>query len=148
MSRAEQCVRATVDAWLDAISQLDFAAARELWDAESDGHLLYQPEELERPMTTIAELVDYWAWVPGHVESVPEWRAIEKKVQLLGSAAIVWQKLDTRIELKGFEQTFDGVVRCTLGLRDGADGWRLVHHHESRLVSVEEAQSSLAGAGA
>jgi hypothetical protein len=124
MSRAEQCVRATVDAWLDAISQLDFAAARELWDAESDGHLLYQPEELERPMTTIAELVDYWAWVPGPIESVPEWRAIETNVQ------------------------FDGVVPCTLGLRDGADGWRLVHHHESRLVSVEEAQSSLAGAGA
>ncbi|MCW3002405.1 MAG: Ketosteroid isomerase [Conexibacter sp.] len=145
MTAAERAVRETCDAWLQAIGNLDFAATRRLWDSEIDG-LLYQPEELEEPMTTIQELVDYWAWVPGHVESVPEWRAIGTRVQVLDGSAMVWQKLTTRIKLKGIDDTFDGIVRCTLGLRESDAGWRLIHYHESRVVSVQSAVESLTGA--
>jgi ketosteroid isomerase-like protein len=145
MTSAERDVRSTCEAWLRAIQELDFDAARALWDDEFDG-LLYQPEELEQPMTTIQQLVDYWAWVPGHVASVPEWRALETEVQILDGAALVWQKLNTRIELRDVAGTFDGIVRCTLGLRHSGRGWRLIHYHESRLVSVESAIESLTGA--
>jgi ketosteroid isomerase-like protein len=143
MTAAEAHVRLTCDAWLEAIRRLDFAAAKELWDEGFDGNLLYQPEELAQPMRTIAQLVDYWAWVPGHVEAVPEWDAAETEVQVIGGAAMVWQKLTTRIKLKDVEPTFDGIVRCSLGLRESAGRWKLVHYHESRLVSVEEAVASL-----
>jgi hypothetical protein len=145
MNASETAVRELCHAWLRCVGTLDFAAARELWDHDYDG-LLYQPEELEQPMTTIEELVDYWAWVPGHVEAVPEWRAVATRVQVIGGAALVWQKLDTRIKLKDIDATFDGVVRCSLGLRETEAGWRLVHYHESRLVSVESAVASLTGA--
>jgi ketosteroid isomerase-like protein len=143
MSSPEQQVRSTCEAWLEAIRNLDFDATAQLWDAEFDG-LLYQPEELGEPMTTHAELVEYWAWVPGHVESVPRWHAESVEVQVLGGVAMVWLKLDTSIKLKGYDQTFDGVVRCSLGLREAAAGWKLIHYHESRIVSLEEVQTALA----
>jgi hypothetical protein len=142
MNASELAVRETCDAWLRCVSTLDFSAARRLWDAERPG-LLYQPEELEEPMTTIEELVDYWAWVPGHVEAVPEWRAIATQVQVIDGVAMAWQKLTTRIKLKDVDATFDGIVRCSLGLRETGAGWRLIHYHESRLVSVESAVASL-----
>jgi ketosteroid isomerase-like protein len=146
MNDAELAVRETCDAWLRCVRDLDFATARGLWDAERDGELLYQPEELEEPMTTIQALVDYWAWVPGHVAAVPVWDLEATRVQVLGSVAMVWQRLATSIRLKGADGTFDGVVRCSLGLRETYAGWRLVHYHESRLVSVESAVASLRGA--
>ncbi|MCW2952978.1 MAG: Ketosteroid isomerase [Conexibacter sp.] len=148
MTAAEQDVRATCDAWLSAIRSLDFAATKELWDEGFDGNLLYQPEELEQPMTTIRALVDYWAWVPGHVEAVPEWDAAETAVQVIGNAAMVWQKLTTSIKLRDVERTFDGIVRCSLGLRATEGRWKLVHYHESRVVSLEYAVASLTGASA
>ena len=145
MNASERAVREICDAWLQCVRTLDFAAARRLWDPDLAG-LLYQPEELEEPMTTIEELVDYWAWVPGHVEAVPEWRAIATRVQVIDGVAMAWQKLTTRIKLKDIDETFDGIVRCSLGLRETAGGWRLVHYHESRLVSVESAVASLTDA--
>jgi ketosteroid isomerase-like protein len=143
MTSAEQDIESICTSWHRAIETLDFVAAEALWDGESDGALLYQPEEFEQPMTTVAELEDYWAKVPGHVEAVPEWRPVESKVQVIDSAGMVWQKLETKIKLRGVEPTFDGIVRCSLGLRDTPEGWRLVHYHESRLVSVEHAIESL-----
>ena len=143
MSTPEQDVRATIGAWLAAVERVDFATAATLWDAEYDG-LLYQPEEIEQPMTRYRELLEYWAWVPGHVEAVPAWRATAVEIQMFDGVALAWTNLDTSIKLRDVEKTFDGVVRCTFGLRETAAGWKFVHYHESRLVgSVEDITAML-----
>jgi ketosteroid isomerase-like protein len=129
-------VRAVCDAWIGAVNALDFDAMKTLWDAEFDD-LVYQPEEYESPFHTWPDILEYWSNVPTIVESVPEWREIDGHVAVVGDAAIVYSKLMTSIRIHNVEKPFDGELRCSLGLRRTAKGWRLIHYHESRLVSVE-----------
>lgn len=142
MTDDETAIRETCTSWANAVESLDFDAMRELWDLDYE-HLVYQPEEFERPWHTGAEIVAYWDNVPNVVESVPEWREIDTDVALLGDAALVYSRLSTSIKIKDVDRPFDGELRCSLGLRRTSDGWRLIHYHESRLVAVEDVIAAL-----
>jgi len=145
MSTDEQAVREVITGWLRSMKALDFAAGQQYWDQDFDG-LVYMPEEHVTPVTSWDGLLRYWDGVFGHVESVPEWDEIATEVGVLGDAAFGFTRLSTRIKLRDAEPTFDGEVRCSFVLRRTPAGWRLVHYHESRLVGVDEALESLAGA--
>jgi ketosteroid isomerase-like protein len=140
----EQAVRATITGWVQAMKALDFTVGRQYWDSDFDG-LVYQPEEHVFPITDWDALLRYWEGDTGHVESMLEWDEIATDVAVLGDAAFGFSRLCTRIKLHGADPTFDGEVRCSFVLRRTPAGWRLVHHHESRLVGVDEALESLAG---
>ena len=142
MTTAEQDVRTTVREWLAAVKNLDFQAARALWDAEFDG-LVYQPEEHEIPMTEWSAIERYWDDVPALVERVPGWDEIDSEVAVVDDVALVFTRLRTSIKIRDVQPTFDGEVRCSIGLRRTDAGWRLVHYHESRLVAVEDVISGL-----
>ena len=129
-------VQATCDAWNAAVKALDFDAMKTLWDAEFDD-LVYQPEEYESPFSTWPDILEYWSKVPTIVESVSAWQEIDGHIAVIGDAAVVYSKLMTSIRIRDVEKPFDGELRCSLGLRRTATGWRLIHYHESRLVSVE-----------
>ncbi len=144
MTSDEQAVRATITGWVQAMKALDFTAGRQYWDSDFDG-LVYQPEEHVLPITDWDALLRYWEGDTGHVESMLEWDEIATDVAVLGDAAFGFSRLRTRIKLHGADPTFDGEVRCSFVLRRTPAGWRLVHHHESRLVGVDEALESLAG---
>jgi ketosteroid isomerase-like protein len=143
MTSDEQAVRQAITGWLESMKALDFTAGREYWDSDFDG-LVYQPEEHVVPVTDWDALLRYWDGVAGHVEAVVEWDEVATDVALLGDAAFGFARLSTRIKLRDAEPTFDGEVRCSFVLRRTPAGWRLVHHHESRLVGVDEALESLA----
>jgi ketosteroid isomerase-like protein len=136
MAPAQQEVRAACDAWIAAVNALDFESMKALWDADFGG-LVYQPEEYEDPMYRWEDILTYWSNVPTIVESVPEWREIDSQIGVVGDAALVYSKLWTSIRIRAVEKPFDGELRCSLGLRKTPSGWRLIHYHESRLVSVE-----------
>lgn len=144
MHNAESEIRETVQAWLSAVQNLDFQVARRLWDGEFES-LLYQPEEFELPMTDWESIERYWDNVPQLVEAVPQWQEIASEVAVLGEVAMVFTRLETSIKIRDVDATFDGVVRCSFGLHRRNGSWRLVHYHESRLVSVDEVVASLVG---
>jgi ketosteroid isomerase-like protein len=139
---AEQAVRSTCTEWYGAIERLDFPALRALWDSEFPD-FVYQPEEYEEPIRDWEELLQYWEAVPTLVESVPRWREIETDVAVVGRSALVFSRLDTSIRIRDMTRPFDGEVRCSLGLHEADGGWRLIHYHESRLVSVESVLAEL-----
>lgn len=142
MVTAHEEVRAAVDAWLAAINRLDFEAMKGLWDADFDG-LVYQPEEYESPFRRWEDILRYWSNVPNVVESVPEWREIDGHIAVIDNVAVVYSKLMTSIRIRDVEKPFNGEVRLSLALRRTPDGWRLIHYHESRLVSVESVVAEL-----
>jgi ketosteroid isomerase-like protein len=144
MNNVESEIRETVQAWLSAVQSLDFQAARRLWDGEFDG-LLYQPEEHEFPMTDWASIERYWDNVPELVEDVVQWAEIASDVAVLNDVAMVFTRLDTSIKIQDVPVTFDGVVRCSMGLHRKNGSWLLVHYHESRLVAVEDVVAALVG---
>jgi len=139
---AEQAIRSTCTEWYGAIERLDFPALRALWDPEFPD-FVYQPEEYENPIRDWVELLQYWDAVPTLVEGVPRWSEIETDVAVVGRAAMVFSRLDTSIRIRDMAKPFDGEVRCSLGLHEVGDGWRLIHYHESRLVSVESVLAEL-----
>lgn len=141
---AEEAVRTTCTEWYAAIERLDFAALRSLWDSEFPD-FVYQPEEYEEPIRDWEELLHYWDAVPTLVQSVPRWEEIETDVAVVGGAALVFSRLDTSIRVRDMTKTFDGEVRCSLGLHEVSGSWRLIHYHESRLVSVESVLAELSG---
>lgn len=139
---AEEAVRSTCTEWYGAIEHLDFPVLRALWDPEFRD-FVYQPEEYEEPIRDWEELLQYWDAVPTLVESVPRWAEIETDVAVVGRAALVFSRLDTSIRIRDMARPFDGEVRCSLGLHEVKGSWRLIHYHESRLVSVESVLAEL-----
>lgn len=139
---AEQAVRSTCTEWYGAIERLDFSVLRALWDSEFPD-FVYQPQEYVEPIRDWDELLRYWDEVPALVESVPRWAEIETDVAVIGPAALVFSRLDTSIRVRDMVKPFDGEMRCSLGLHEVDGAWRLIHYHESRLVSVESVLAEL-----
>jgi ketosteroid isomerase-like protein len=137
MTAEEQDVKAVCDAFRQAMQAMDFDALAGLWDRDHE-HFVYQPEEFERPCRSWDEFRAYLDYIPGAVESVPEWREIETDVAVVGDAAIVFTRVHVAFDLKGVEELFEGDSRFTLGLRRTPDGWRLIHGHESRPTVLDE----------
>jgi ketosteroid isomerase-like protein len=142
MSAAEQGASQAIDAWYGAISALDFKAMEDLWDRNFE-QLVYQPQEHVRPLTTWEAILAYWRDEWYMVEALPRWRELEREIVVLGSAAAVYTRFDTSIQITDFERPFDGEMRFSNVLHQVDDRWLLVHHHESRIVSLEMIESEL-----
>lgn len=133
----DMSIRAVCSAFGEAMQAMDVAAMQSLWDCDYE-HLVYQPEEYERACRSMDEIVAYWEYIPGAVESIIEWREIESDVAVVGDAAIVYSLLRTSFQLKDGGDPLAGDVRFTFGLRRTAEGWRFIHCHESRQLVVDE----------
>jgi ketosteroid isomerase-like protein len=138
----EQAAKEVVEAWYDAIRQLDFTAMAAIWDTDFD-RLVYQPEEYDAPFLSFDAIKGYWTNVPNLVDRVLEWTPIVSELAVIGDVAVAYSRLQTSIKLQGIDQPFDGELRCSLALRRSAGTWKLIHYHESRLVSVESVVASL-----
>lgn len=137
MTEDETSIRAVCEAFGHAMQAGDLTAMQGLWDLGFE-HLVYQPEEYERACRSWDEIVAYLKYIPGVVESIPEWREVESDVAVLGDAAIVYSLVMTSFQLKDVDEPLEGEVRFTFGLRRTPEGWRFMHCHESRRLGVNE----------
>jgi ketosteroid isomerase-like protein len=135
MKQDDQQIRATVDAFGQAMKAMDLPALQALWDREHE-HLVYQPEEYERACRTWDEIVEYWSYIPSAVSEITEWRSLDVDVDVLGDAALVYAVFSTTFVLRDVGEPLSGDVRFSLGLRRVAGDWRFVHCHESRQLVV------------
>lgn len=108
MVEDETSIREACKAFGHAIQAMDPAAMRRLWDYTFD-HLVYQPEEYERPCRNWDEIVSYLSYIPG--------------VAVVGDVAIVYSLVMTSFQIKDAEEPLEGEVRFTFGLRRTPEGW-------------------------
>lgn len=136
MTDDETQIHTTCTAFGRAMQAMDLAALENLWD---DGyeHLVYQPEEYAQACSTWEEIVAYWSYIPTVIDRITEWRELGADIAVIGDAAIVYWTCRTGFRFKDSDETLEGDIRFTLGLRRTADGWRLIHCHESRRLVVE-----------
>jgi ketosteroid isomerase-like protein len=137
MTDDEKQIAAACEAFGEAMREMEYGRMDELWDSGYD-HLIYQPEEYELPCRGWEEIVAYWSYIPGALDSIPEWRTLDSDIAAIGDAALVFTRVANSFKLKGVEEPLAGEVRFTLGLRRTSAGWRLVHCHESRRLVVDD----------
>lgn len=128
---SEAAVLDVYRAWCKAFQALDADAMKRLFDQDFRG-LVYQAEESKDPMYTWAEIDAYWTGAPSLVDRIPEWRELSRKIAVDGDTAWVYAKLQTHLEIKGAKKPLIGELRSSIGLRRTAQGWKIVHYHESR----------------
>lgn len=135
MHQDDRTIRSAVTAFAEAMKAMDQVALEALWDREHE-HLVYQPEEYERPCRTWEQIVEYWSYIPGAVSEIAEWRGLDLDVAVLGDAALVYAAFRTVFVLRESGESLEGDVRFTFGLHRVGDTWRFIHCHESRQLVV------------
>jgi uncharacterized protein (TIGR02246 family) len=110
-----------------------------LFEKNLDGHLVYQAEENPGALTTYKEIESYWHNAHNLLEKVTDWTEQKKTVSFLApDVAIVWVELMTAIKTTVLAEQLIGKIRCSIGVRKGEQGWKIVHYHESRQLMAEE----------
>lgn len=136
MSNSDQEIDVVYNAWEDAWRQIDVSRIKELWDQDFDG-LVYQSEDNPEPLTTWKEISDYWDAAPTILESVEEWRSVQRETCIVGDVALVFTKIKMGLRIHGVSSPFEGNIRCSLIMHKTGGGWRLIHYHESRAVDLD-----------
>lgn len=113
-----------------------------LFDKDFDG-VIYQAEENPGGLTSYKEVEAYWHNAHNLLENVTEWTELTKSISLLGpNVGMVWAELMTALKTTVMPQSVVGKVRCSIGVRKGNQGWKIVHYHESRQLLAEQDKSA------
>jgi hypothetical protein len=122
-------------AWL---SFPDTSLMLTLFDKEFDG-VIYQAEENPGGLTSYKDVEAYWHNASALLEKVTDWTEMTKSVSMLTpNVAIVWAELMTGLKTTILPKVVVGKVRCSIGMRKGNSGWKIVHYHESRQLLAEQ----------
>lgn len=122
-------------AWL---SFPDTTLMLSLFDKEFDG-IIYQAEENPSGLTSYKEIETYWHNARNLLEKVTDWSELSKSVAMPGpNVAIVWAEVMTALKTTILAEQVCGKIRCSIGLRKGGHGWKIVHYHESRQLLAEK----------
>lgn len=134
----EEAILATLRRFSRAFDSFDTEQFMSTWDDEAA--IVYQPEELLRPIFDRDDLRAYFDHLPDVIRRFNDNRVIDFKLQVDGDVATVYVRFWSRISFAKVPQTADGQIRQSFVLRRRDDEWRLVHYHESRQASgMEEA---------
>lgn len=113
-----------------------------LFDQDFDG-VIYQAEENPGGLSSYKEVEAYWHNAHNLLEKVTEWTELTKSISLLGpNVGMVWAEVMTALKTTVMPQSVVGKVRCSIGVRKGNHGWKIVHYHESRQLLAEQDKSA------
>jgi len=122
-------------AWL---SFPDISLMLTLFDKDFDG-IIYQAEENPGGLTSYKQVEEYWQNAHLLLSKVTEWTELKRSVaQVAPNVAIVWVELMTGLITTVMPETVAGKIRCSIGMRKGSSGWKIVHYHESRQLLAEQ----------
>lgn len=134
----EEAILATLRRFSRAFDSFDTEQFMSTWDDEAA--IVYQPEELLRPIFDRDDLRAYFDHLPDVIRRFNDNRVIDFKLQVDGDVATVYVRFWSRISFAKVPQTADGQIRQSFVLRRRDGEWRLVHYHESRQAAgMEEA---------
>ncbi len=108
---------------------------RELWHPDDDAPL-YQPEELETPLTSWEAVNDYWQKTTDSIISF-EMRTWELYIKTLNDDMLsVWYRMYWRGEIQGYDKPIGGENRVCATLQRSPDGWRFRQLIEAPLAPI------------
>lgn len=132
-------VVAVVRRFSRAFDRFDTEQFLSTWDADAE-QIVYQPEELRDAIFDLEALRRYFDNLPSVIRGFRDIQVLDFKLDVDGDVATLYVRFWCRIAFARVPQTADGQIRQSFVLRRRADGWRIVHYHESRQAAgMEEA---------
>lgn len=114
----------------DAVANEDADAYMAAWDDSAE--IVHMPEELRYAIFDQKALRAYFDNVPNVVKAIHDVKVIDFKVDVEGDAAHAFVRFWGRLSFAKVPEVLDGQIRQSFFLRRRADGWKIVHYHESR----------------
>lgn len=116
-------------------SRNELMSIRELWHPDDDAPL-YQPEEVEAPLTSWDAVFDYWQKTAESIISF-EMRTWDLHVKTLAPDLLnVWYRMYWRGEIRGYDKPIGGENRVTATLQRTPDGWRYRQLTEAPIAPI------------
>lgn len=135
MSPLEAEIDALARRYYERFGAMDFAAMRELWDAE-ERHPTYLAEEMEDFLRDHAAIDAYWAASKAAMTRLAS-RHWDVHAHLVTHdlAAATW-RMHWNAEIVGRSVPVGGEVRVSAVLRRKPAGWRLIQYVEAPLAPI------------
>jgi uncharacterized protein (TIGR02246 family) len=124
-------VQRVVRRWARAFSSGDAAGAAAVWDADY-GAALYQAEEFEAPFRGVDSVRAYYEAMTNIVSGFRDLDVHDLEADVLGDVAWCFLRGSATFDVAGRDEPLHGQTRQTFLLRRTADGWKVIHYHESR----------------
>jgi len=113
----------------------DLDRIRELWDLDDDAPL-YQPEELQEPLTSWDKIDEYWQSTESQSKRF-SMRTWDLRVKPLGNEyAIAWYRMQWNGEIEGYDRPIGGQNRVSATLRRTPGGWRFCQLIEAPIAPL------------
>lgn len=134
LAAIEQVYNSWQQAWLRFP---DIKPMLSVFAQDFDG-MIYQAEENPNALRSYKEIETYWQNAYKLLEKVTEWREVTKSVAVPApNVAFVWAEVMTALKTTVLAEQLCGKIRCSIGMRRGDSGWKIVHYHESRQLLAE-----------
>jgi ketosteroid isomerase-like protein len=121
-----------VEEYRAGFASSDRQRLRAIWDRDHDG-LIYVALEVAEPMYGWPAIAAYYDRLPSThpADRVLEMRIEHPAINVLGDVATVFCRFHFVGEIAGQDDPFVADGRVTFVCRRCADGWAVVHYHES-----------------
>lgn len=127
----QQAVMKVLRQFSDAYNSFDTDAFMATWD-DSAERIVHMPEELRSAIFDRKALRDYFDNVPNVIKGMHDVKVIDFELDVEGDSAAVFVRFWARLSFARVPESVDGQIRQSFFLRKRADGWKIVHYHESR----------------
>lgn len=128
----EDQVAAVVENWRRAEEASDAEGLKALW-AQTHSRLTYQPTELEAPLTSFAEISDYYDRACGSVRS-KVWRTWDVVVDVLSSnVAFAFAPMDMLFQTENCDEQYWKGRASFIMIKVNCD-WKIVHYEDSTIM--------------
>jgi ketosteroid isomerase-like protein len=126
-----EAVKKVVRRWARAFSSLDADTILGLWDS-SYPKILHQAEEFPDPIRGWDELSHYNRTMMQLASNLRDQSLQDLEADVIGDMGWCYIRGTITFDIPGMDKPITGQARQTFILRRTADGWKIIHYHESR----------------
>ena len=124
-------VKKVVRRWARAFSALDADGVLGVWD-KSYPKIMHQAEEFPDPIRGFDELTYYNRAMMRLASNLRDQSLIDMEADVIGDMAWCYIRGTITFDIPKLDKPITGKTRQTFILRKTADGWKVIHYHESR----------------
>jgi ketosteroid isomerase-like protein len=129
--RERQQIADVVEQYRVGWARMDVERLKAIWDQDYDA-ILYIPAEAAQPIREWAGVEDYFQQVAGFFARVKTMQLTDLAVDVFGEVAYAFCNFHFEADVDFQSEPWGVNGRNTFILRRKADGWRVIHYHESR----------------
>jgi ketosteroid isomerase-like protein len=126
-----EAVKKVVRRWARAFSSNNPDAVLAVWDRDYP-LIRHQAEEFPDPLRGWDELAHYNRTMAGMASGFRDLSVLDFDADVIGDMAWCYLRGTITFDIPTLPKPITGATRQTFILRRAADGWKVIHYHESR----------------